>query len=175
MKIFETERLIVKNLEIKDKEFFIELLSDPEIIDPIPQPKFSENEILNKFSDSLNSNGVYEQPKCAYGIFEKEKPDMIGLCLFLTNSENEKELGYRFRKKYWGKGYGTEVTKGMIDYFFTELNVEKVTADVNMDNIGSVKILEKFMKCAREFYNENDKCMDRKYEITKKNWLQQRF
>jgi uncharacterized protein YjgD (DUF1641 family) len=55
----------VKNLEIKDKEFFIELLSDSEIIDPIPQPKFSENEILNKFSDSLNSKGVYEQLKCA--------------------------------------------------------------------------------------------------------------
>jgi hypothetical protein len=30
------------------------------------------------------------------------------------------------------------------------------------------------MKPVREFYNVKDKCFDRKYEIHKENWLQQR-
>lgn len=171
MKLFETERLIVKNLELEDRDFFEELLSDPKIIEPIPQPKFTENQILEKFSESLNVKSVLEKERCACGIFEKENPEMIGLCLFLTNDENEKELGYRFRVKYWGKGYGTETTKGMIDYYFKELNIDKVTADVNIDNIGSVKILNKLMKPVREFFNERDNCTDRRYEINKNKWL----
>jgi len=173
MKIFETERLIIKSIEKKDQDIFVELNSDPKIIDPIPQPRFTENQILEKFSESLNlKESVLEKEKCSCGIFEKENPEMIGLCLFLTNDEQEKELGYRFRVNYWGKGYGTETTKGMIDYYFSELNIDKVTADVNIANIGSVKILNKFMKPVREFFNERDNCTDRRYEIDKNNWLQ---
>ncbi len=142
MKIFETNRLIVKTLSDKDKEYFIELLSDPRIIEPIPQIKFSRNEILEKFSDYLKSNGNFkEREKFACGIFEKGNQEMIGLCLFLTNNENDNELGYRFRVNYWGKGYGTEITKGLIDYYFKEFNIGKVTADVNIENVRSVKIL----------------------------------
>lgn len=97
---------------------------------------------------------------------------MIGLCLFLTNDENEKELGYRFRINYLGKGYGTETTKGMIDYYFNELHVKKVTADVNTENIGWVKILEKFINPVKEFFNEGRNCTVRSYEIEKNNRLQ---
>ena len=98
---------------------------------------------------------------------------MIGLALFLTNDENEKELGYRFKTKYWYKGYGTETTKGMINYYFDELKFDKITADVNVENIASVKILEKFMKPVREFFNVRDNCTNRRYKTDKKNWLQQ--
>ncbi|MCB0476427.1 MAG: GNAT family N-acetyltransferase, partial [Flavobacteriaceae bacterium] len=105
--------------------------------------------------------------------FERGKTELIGLALFLINEEDEKELGYRFREKYWGKGYGTEITKGMLEYYFKQMKVGKVTADVNIANVGSVKILDKFMKPVREFFNERDNCTDRRYELTKNNWLQQ--
>lgn len=49
---------------------------------------------------------------------------MIGLSLFLTNDGNDRELGYRFRVNYWGKGYGTETTKGMLQHYFNALNAE---------------------------------------------------
>ena len=99
--------MIIETIGNKDQKDFFELLSDPKIIEPIPQPKFSENQMLEKFSESLNLKSVLEIERCACGIFEKENPEMIGLALFLTNDENEKELGYRFKVKYWNKGYGT--------------------------------------------------------------------
>ena len=58
MKIFETERLVIKTIENKDQKDFFELLSDPKIIEPIPQPKFLENQMLKKFSESLNLKSV---------------------------------------------------------------------------------------------------------------------
>jgi len=172
MKIFETDRLIIKTIEQKDKEFFIELISDPEIINPIPQPKFSAEEIMDKFNESLNLRGeILDNNKSVWGIFEKGNPDMIGLCLFLTNNENDRELGYRFRVNYWGQGYGTETTKGIINFSFNQLKIDKITADVYTEHRNSVKILEKFMNPVREFFNEKCNCTDRRYEIYKKDWL----
>ena len=81
--MFETERLVVRSLESKDKNKFIELLSDPKIINPIPQSRFSETQILDKFQEHLNLECKdLHREKYTCGIFEKGNPEMIGLCLF---------------------------------------------------------------------------------------------
>ena len=173
MTIFKTERLDVKQMSKEDLNFFIELLSAPEIIEPIPQPKWTEEEILNKFKDFTDSPAdpkIKEQ--VIWGVYEKDKKELIGLCALLTNDENQRKIGYRFRQKYWGIGYGTELTEGIIRYCFDELELKILTADVNTENIRSIKILEKFFEPVREFYNEGDKCSDRRYAIQKENWLQ---
>jgi [ribosomal protein S5]-alanine N-acetyltransferase len=174
MKIFETERLIVRSLENADKKYFAELFTDPKILEPIPQKAFTESQITERFNKNLNlKSSDLNKKKCACGVFEKANSEMIGLALFLINENNEKELGYRFRTAYWGKGYGTELTKGMLEYYFNTMNIEKVTADVNIANNPSIKILNRFMKPVTEFFNERDNCTDRRYELEKNNWLQQ--
>lgn len=172
MILFETGRLVVRTLESKDKNNFIELLSDPEIINPIPQVRLSESEILDKFRENLNLKwSDLQRPKYNCGIFEKGNPEMIGLSLFLTNDESDRELGYRFRVDFWGKGYGTETTKGMLGFFFDTLDAKKVAADVNTNNVGSAKILEKFMTPVKEFFNPDRNCTVRRYCIEKSNWI----
>ena len=176
MKIFETERLIIKRLKKADKKNFAELFTDPRVLELIPQKAFTENQITERFDKSLNLNlNDLSNQKYACGIFEKGNAELIGLALFLINENDEKELGYRFRVKYWGKGYGTETTKGMLEYYFQKMNESKVTADVNMANVGSVKTLDKFMTPVRDFFNERDNCTDRRYELEKNNWLQHRI
>jgi ribosomal-protein-alanine N-acetyltransferase len=173
MKIFDTERLNIRALKYDDEKYFIELLSSSEIIKPIPQPELELDDILKKFHTYLKNSGeILENTRCVWGIYEKDKSELIGLCLFLTNNEDDRELGYRFRSKYWRKGYGTEVTKGIIEFAFEELNLEIITADVNIENINSVKILDKFLRPVKEFYNKIDDCTDRRYEIKRDNWLQ---
>lgn len=172
MTIFSTERLEIKELKKEDEAFFLELLSAPEIIDPIPQPKWPLEKMINMFNDhSKHVDHPMRKDRVVWGVYEIGNPDLIGLCAFLTNDENQREIGYRFRKKYWGKGYGTEVTKHMIDYCFKTFDLDLLTADVNIENTGSVKILEKFFLPVREFFNENDNCTDRRYVLKKENWL----
>jgi len=52
-----------------------------------------------------------------------------------------------------------------------QINNDTVTADVNVANIPSVKILVKFMTIVDEFFNEKDNCTDRRYEVTRSGWL----
>lgn len=176
MTIFETERLVIKRLENKDKPYFAELFTDPRVLEPIPQDPFTQSQISERFNKSLSLElSDLGNQKCACGIYEKEKTELIGLALFLKNNNNENELGYRFRIDYWGKGYGTETTRGMLDFYFNVLKTELVTADVNIVNLASVKILDKFMIPVKELFNERDNCTDRKYELLKSNWLKQRI
>lgn len=171
MKLFETERLVVRSLHSKDQSNFTELLSDPNIINPIPQAPLSEVQIQSKFSENLNLKlSDLQRTNYIGGIFGKGNPEMIGLCLFLTNDDNDKELGYRLRLKYWGKGYATETTNGMIDYYFNLGGVNKIAADVNIDNSASVRILEKFMNPVKEFFNPERNCQVRRYQIYKHEW-----
>jgi len=173
MILFETERLIVKSLEKADKELFVEMFTDPKILAGIPQKPFTEIEASERFDRNLSLTvSNLKSQKCTCGIFEKRTTEMVGLALFLKNEHDESELGYRFREKFWNKGYGTETTKGMLAYYFNILKTEKVTADVNITNSASVKILNKLMKPIYEFFNERDQCTDRRYVLLKKSWLQ---
>lgn len=172
MKIFETERLVIRRLVEEDRDAFAEMFTDLDVLRLIPQHPFTESQITERFNKGLKFElDDLNDQKCICGIYEKEQTELIGLALFLLDEHNEKELGYRFRVNYWGKGYGTEITKGMLDYYFHVMKVNKVTADVNVANIGSVKILEKFMKLVREFFNERDNCTDRCYEVHRYDWI----
>ncbi|MHA7944266.1 GNAT family N-acetyltransferase [Formosa sp. 3Alg 14/1] len=176
MKIFETERLVIKRLENRDKHYFSELLTDPRILELIPQNAFTENQVTERFTKNLHlKRSDLRDRQCACGIFIKGQKELIGLALFLINKNDEKELGYRFRVDYWEHGYGKETTKGLLRYYFEHMHVNKVTADVNIANLGSVKILDTFMTPVKEFFNERDNCTDRTYEITKAQWLKQEY
>jgi len=166
MIIFQTTRLDIRTFKPVDKGYFVELVTKPEIIAPVPQLPMPMSLIDEKFANAINPKSeILENETSIWAICEKGKEELIGLCALLTNDENDRELGYRFRVEYWGKGYGTEVTKGLIDFCFQNLQLEKITADVNIENIASAKILNKFFKPVREFFNENDNCTDRRYEL----------
>ncbi len=172
--IFETERLTIDKLKDKDKDYFVELLTDPKIIDPGSHQKTDMDEVLRKFQLNLRPyiHPIKNQENI-WGVFEKENSEMIGISAVSTNDEGGWEIGYRFRVQYWKHGFGTELANGMIKYCFKELKFKKITADVDVKNTASVKILEKIMLLEKEFYNQEDRCVDRRYKIEIKQWLQQ--
>ena len=56
---------------------------------------------------------------------------------------DEPELGYRLRRAVWGRGYGTEVSRALIDRAFAELGARRVFAQTYQDNVGSRRVMEK--------------------------------
>lgn len=170
--IFESNRLSIAELNQGDQDRFIELLSSIEIIKLIPQPAWPLKEILSKFQIALDyQENPLNSERVFWGVHEKGEFDLIGLCFIITNDENQREFGYRFRKKYWGQGYGSELALHTIDYCFNNLKMEVLTADAWIENKASLKILEKFMYPVKEFYNSDEHCTDRRYEIQRKDWI----
>lgn len=169
MKIFETDRLIIRKLKDSDSDYYYDMMKNPNVMNPIPRKIMSREESDTHLNNFLNTDENLTDVK-VWGIEVKHENEFIGLCAFLKNNENEDEIGYRLREQFWGKGFGTEVAKGLIDFGFEKMKLDKITADVSITNLNSVKILEKFMFQSKEFFNESDKCMDRRYEVIKKDY-----
>ncbi|MFJ4762028.1 GNAT family N-acetyltransferase [Streptomyces diastaticus] len=53
------------------------------------------------------------------------------------------ELGYRLNKAAWGKGLATEGSRALISKGFTDLGVERVTANTMAVNTRSRRVMEK--------------------------------
>ena len=52
-------------------------------------------------------------------------------------------MGYRLHKKFWGKGYATELAKALIDWEFKHLSIDKIVAVIHPENKASQHVLEK--------------------------------
>ena len=172
MKIFETERLIIRTLKLDDADDYYDMMGNPNVMNLIPSEVMSREESDQHLNMFIGKDQTLSDTK-VWGIESKNKNEFIGLCAFLKNDEKEDEIGYRLREKHWRKGFGTEITKGLIEFGFENLRMEKITADVYTKNLFSAKILEKFMIQTKEFFNKSDDCIDRRYEIIRQNWIEQ--
>ena len=55
----------------------------------------------------------------------------------------EIDLGYRFLPPAWSKGYGTESARHTLEYGLNDLKLKAVTARAHIENLASLKVLEK--------------------------------
>ena len=53
------------------------------------------------------------------------------------------EIWYKIHKDYWGNGFATEAVNMILDYGFNKLKLHRVQAGCAVENIGSIKVLEK--------------------------------
>ena len=147
MDIFlETKRLILKTAELSDLDMLVALRSDFEVMEntgySVTQTKEEVREYLNF---AISYQEMHGMGFCL--VFEKESGNFIGEAglfhLLFDDAQPEIELSYHLHKKFWGKGYGTELAKALIQWGFQRLSINKLVSTTYPDNIASQKVLKK--------------------------------
>jgi ribosomal-protein-alanine N-acetyltransferase len=169
---FKTKRLVIRKLKKSDIDGFYDMQSNPNVMKHIKKNmNRNESELeLQRFINYYTDRDVF------FNIWAVEKTDtndFIGICGVYENAKSEFEIAYRLREKYWKKGFGIEIAKGLINHCFEKERLSEIYAYVRVENSGSINILEKEMKFVTEFYCENAKSYERIYHLKKENWLQQ--
>ena len=67
----------------------------------------------------------------------------IGLIIGKDIERKSSEVGYWLGEKYWGKGIVSSALKGIVEFAFNELELERIFAVPLEHNIASRKVLEK--------------------------------
>ena len=67
----------------------------------------------------------------------------IGFVFLSTENCADTHIGYLLGESFWGKGYATEILKGLIDFIESEDQVTRLIAGVATDNVASIKLLQK--------------------------------
>lgn len=53
------------------------------------------------------------------------------------------EVWYKIHSDFWGHGYATEALNSILDFGFSKLNLHRIEAGCAVNNIASIKVLEK--------------------------------
>lgn len=149
MKIMlETPRLILREMNEGDADSLWELDSDPEVHRYLGNhPVQHKDEIKTTIESVLiqyKKNGIGR-----WAAIEKETGNFIGWTglKFVTNETNKHvnyhDLGYRFIRKYWGKGYAFETAIASVQYGFNTMRLNEIYAMADVGNGASNKILKK--------------------------------
>ena len=149
--IFETPRLILRRFTEADAPLVLELNSDPIVLKYLHEPILKDEDHAREIIRTIILP-QYENNLGRWAMHTKENNEFIGWCGLKNRPEiNEIDLGYRLKPTAWGKKYATEAAAHTLKYGFEELNLNEITGRAHIENIASLKVLEKIgMKFIRE-------------------------
>ncbi|HWR32785.1 MAG TPA: GNAT family N-acetyltransferase [Chitinophagaceae bacterium] len=162
--IIETKRLLLRTFTEDDATLIYHLNLDPDVIrytlDPIRNLNHA-GEVLEKVI--LPQYALYNFGRWAVHL--KQDLAFIGWCGLKNRPElNEIDLGYRFLKSSWGKGYANEAASACIKYGFKKLNLSRIVGRALPGNLASINVLA---KCGMDYFGEEivEGLLHKTYEI----------
>lgn len=141
--IIETERLLLREITLDDKEALLTLYSNPEVL------KYTGESIVESIEEIEQAIKirVSNYKKYGYGrwaTFLKSGMQFVGWAGLAYLPEFDKtDLGYRFLPEYWGLGIATEASRAILDYGFDQLELKKVIAIAMKENKASIRVMQK--------------------------------
>ena len=171
--MLETKRCILRDFNKNDAQNLFDLDSDPEVHIYLGNKPLKNIEEVHPILEHLLNQKI-ELGTARLAVINKDNQEFIGWAGIklitepINNMVNFYELGYRFKKEYWGKGYATETGLASLDYGFNTLKAEKIAAFVDIENKVSQHVLEKLgFKKLNQF--EYDNAPHYFYELKKNN------
>ncbi len=145
----ENKKVALVEFEESDKHLIKDLDSDEEVMRYISNGVPSDDKEVKRAMDAFL--GWKKKHEGKYGYWKailKSNSEFIGwfhlrpLKSNITDFENL-ELGYRLKRKFWGKGIATEVSKEILKIAFEKLQAKNVWAITMKKNIASQRVMQK--------------------------------
>lgn len=141
--IFETERLVVRDLHVEDAGAAFAIYGDPEVMRysgrdgrPVPDLETMRLALSRGSARGDTGSGLGQWAVC-----EREGGAMVG-SVFLVPLEGgpEVEAGWYLARAHWGRGYATEAARGALAHGLRRLGLGRVVAVVYPENERSLAL-----------------------------------
>ncbi|WP_353989699.1 GNAT family N-acetyltransferase [Pediococcus argentinicus] len=119
---FETERTILRPVNVKDAADLKELFDSPDVTAYLRYDAYAG---LAEAEQAINDH--FSDEKYVFGIEEKKSGKLIGFFEFHPEDKGA-ILTYALNQSYWGQGLMPEVGEVMVDYGFNQLGFDEFFA-----------------------------------------------
>lgn len=143
----ETERLILRDWQPRDRAPFADLNADPEVMRHFP------GTLDRAGSDALLSRIAARRGEDGFGFAVAERRadgaflGMVGLARLrmpeVPRLDGAVEIGWRFARAAWGQGYASEAARAWRDRGFRELGLGEIVAVAVPDNHRSHAVMRR--------------------------------
>lgn len=142
--LFESARLLLRELNGADAAFILKLLNEPSFL----------RYIGDKGARTLDDARRYiaEGPRSSYaqngfGLYLvqiRETGERIGMCGLIKRAALlDVDIGFAFLPAYWSRGYAIEAALAVMHLARTRFAIPRVVAITSLDNHGSMRLLHK--------------------------------
>lgn len=137
----ETDRLVIRNIEIDDYEAVFGWCGDPEVNTYMIYNLYHKAEDLKPWIGSMD---IDDANMCETVFILKDTGEIIGGGGIHYEEEDDAwEVGYNLRRDCWGHGYVPEAMQGIVDFIRSIRDVRAIKGTFCVDNIASKRVLEK--------------------------------
>lgn len=143
MKILETDRLYLREMNQDDFPALCLMLQEPQVMYAY-EHAFSDEEAHEWLDRQMLR--YKEDGFGLWAVILKTKDKMIGQCgLTWQDCHGKKvlEAGYLFCKEYWHRGYATEAAAACKEYAFEKLMADEVYSIIRDTNAPSRRVAER--------------------------------
>lgn len=141
----ETDRLVLREYQPGDL-FSIHQYASQSVVVQYQNWGPNSLEDTEQFLQQVRDNKLVT-PRMSYELCIERKEDnqQIGGCELTISSEDNSvaTMGYILNPSFWQQGYATEVSRELIEFGFTQLNLRVIRATCDSQNTGSIRVLEK--------------------------------
>lgn len=145
MIILETERLLLRHLEMDDLDDLYALYRDPEMRRYFPEGTLSYEETQEELAWFLNGHPEHSELGL-WATIHKADNRFIGRCGLLPwtiEGQDEVEIAYMIAKAYWRQGLGAEAASALRDYGFATLKLPRLICLIDPENAASINTARK--------------------------------
>ncbi len=155
----ETERIILRPLEMDDVSDLLEYQSDAQTVAFIPWPQRTREQVIDALVKSIAATDFEKDED--YKLFAwvlKDSGKVIGQSNISIKSKAHQraEIGWVINPVYSGEGYAFEATKALISLAFTELGFRRVIAYIDQRNTRSIVLANKLGMRLEASYREDE-------------------
>lgn len=140
-----TERLRLRDYVPADAVAVQLFAGDPEVVAHLP---FGPNELIDTeafIRRAMASARATPRRSYEVALTDRTTGELVGGIRLGVQSEIHREasLGYILRRDRWGRGLMTEAPSALAEFGFRQLELHRIWATCAVDNIGSMRVLEK--------------------------------
>ena len=152
----ETERLLLRRIELTDAPLVYEYMQDREIafntkLIPFPYPDGGAEEWINRTHEAAEQRGDF-----SLAVTRKADSLFMGACGIHPIPEHQRaEIGYWLGKPHRGQGYTSEAACRLIQFGFEELGLNRIYAGYFIRNPASRRVMEKAGMTYEGTYRQN--------------------
>ena len=138
--IIATKRLVVRYQRKSDIKFLVDLWMDEEMTKYVGGPR-EKQFLIDEFRKTAEAPRAEEWD--LWTVELKHSHELVGHAGFIPKEIKGKEyieLNYYIARPAQGKGYATEVAKGLVEYAFGVKKLDRIIAIVHPENEASKAI-----------------------------------
>lgn len=150
-----SSRLYFRKVTLDDIPEIIALRGNPEVMRFIPRPLVT-NETEAIAHIQANLDGLENNTALNWIVCLKDNPKAIGIVGFyrLKPEDYRAEIGYMLLPEYHGQGIVTEAVERLIQYGFTDMQLNSIEAVIAPDNVASQRVVLKNHFVQEAFFKE---------------------